>query len=220
MTRLLFTLILCAAAGALMPTAARATTTLTTSWSDVECGLVATDGTRTAQPCPGPSPSFSALAQPGEFVYVSATLNYTYSDDGLRLDRPWAYQLDESGLRVQVVEYESAGLYLISNDCRGRSCARPPDVVNSFDGPFLLLLGNNDTPDLFSGQQRFTATSGVAADWFFASTRTAFMAVNAQVVQSVTPIPEPQTWALMLAGLGALTWWAARRPATAASCTG
>ncbi len=197
-------LIVCVAAGVLLPPAARATTTLTTSWSDIECGIIATDGTRTARPCPGPTPSFSALAQPGESVYVSATLNYTYSDDGLRLDRPWGYQVDGSGLRVQFVEYESAGLYLVSSDCRGRSCPRPTDVTSSFNGPFLLLLGNNDTPDSFSGQQRFTATSGVSANWPFAGTRTAFMAISAQMVQSVTPIPEPQTWALMLAGLGAL----------------
>jgi hypothetical protein len=210
MSRPLFSLILCAAAGVLLPTAARATTTVSTSWSDIECGLIASDGTRTVQPCTGPSPSFSALAQPGQSVYVSATLNYTYSDDGLRLDRPWAYQVDENGLRVQVVEYESAGLYLYSNDCRTRSCPRPPDVVTFFTGEFLLLLGNNDTPDSFSGQRRYTAGSGIPAGDYFPSVRSAWIGVGS-VIQSVTPVPEPQTWALMLTGLGALAW-AARRP--------
>jgi hypothetical protein len=202
-----------AATTALLATpAVHATTTLTTTWTDVECGFIGSDGTRTVQPCNGDLRSFTAVVNtPGEAVYVSATLNYTYSDDGLALDRPFFYQTDVFG-GVRLVTNESAAIYVGSNNC-GRGCPFRPEVVNNSSGPFVLILGDNDTPDSFSGQQNYFASSGNSTVAPLPGPRTAFLSLNATVVQSVSPIPEPQTWALMLAGLGALALGVARRPA-------
>jgi hypothetical protein len=146
-------------------------------------------------------------------VYVSATLNYTYSDDGLALDRPFAYQISELG-GVRVVNYESAAIYVGSNSC-GRGCPPRPEVISSFSGPFALILGDNDTPDSFSGQQNYFASSGNSPVFPLPGPRTAFLSVSVTNVQSVSAIPEPQTWALMLTGLGALAWAARRAPLAA-----
>ena len=47
---------------------------LDVSWSDVTCGLIGADGTRSQHMCDGRS--FSAHVDPGEAAYVSATLHY------------------------------------------------------------------------------------------------------------------------------------------------
>lgn len=197
---------------------ASALTTLTFNWTDVTCGIVAADGTQTAaQTCTGGggvSPSFSAVVNAGESVFVSANLRYTYSDDGLGLERPFAFQLDPSGLRVRFVDHEAAALYALSNDCQSRYCQRPPELTDAFVGPFVLILGDNAFPDSFSGEQNYFASAGLSAGSPYGqASRGAFLAINgSQVLQGVAaPIPEPATSALMLFGLVAVVGATRRR---------
>jgi hypothetical protein len=194
--------------------------TLELDWSDIKCGVTTPQGTTYAV-CD--RLSFTALVQPGSYAFVTATLNYRYRDDGLPLVvigsdglpvigsdgqpvvRPYAFQTNSRG-SVQLVFNKSAGVNLLSNACNGRLSCGPPSDTSSFDGPFLLTFGVNDQPDDLTGQLTFTATAGVANfPTPGASTRTAFIGISNTTVlssvSSVSPVPEPSTYALMLVGL-------------------
>jgi hypothetical protein len=198
--------------------------TLDLDWSDVKCGVTTPQGTTYAT-CNGLS--FTTLVQPGSYAFVTATLNYTYHDDGLPLVavgsdglpvvgsdglpvvRPYAFQSTSSG-GVLLVFNEAAGINLVSNACTRFNC-QPPGYTYSFDGPFLLTFGVNDQPDDLTGQVTFTATAGIG-DFPGADTRTAFIAIaNTAVYSSVSPVPEPSTYGLMLAGLLGWAGMAKRR---------
>jgi PEP-CTERM motif len=189
------------------PVTASATTSLTYHWSDIQCGVSSPSG-----PMYGTcsQPSFSAVVQPGESVFVTATLNYTYSDDGATLASRGAFQLDSMGLRMLFVDHEAGGLYFTSNQCRDArgNCPRfRTEFIDAFNGPNYLIFGNNSTPDSFSGQVTYTASNTVIPNWFGPTQASAFMGVYHTVTYSastVPAIPEPSTWALMAVGMFAL----------------
>ncbi len=191
--------------------AATAMTTLTYEWTDVRCGIVAPDGTRQALPCPGNGPSFTARVQPGESVFVTATLAYRHHDDGLLLDRPETFQVDPSGLRSNPVYHEASSLYFASNACLGRYCRPYPHWTESLNGPFSVLIGDNAVADDLSGGINFSATAGLIDSWYGSEMRTAYFGVSTvRTFSQVNAVPEPSTYALLLAGL-LLTSAAARR---------
>jgi hypothetical protein len=190
--------------------------TLDVYWSDIKCGVTTPQGTTYAA-CNGLSftgLSFTVLVQPGSYAFVTATLNYTYHDDGLPLvvigsdglpaiggdglpvRTAGVFQSNSFGSVLRVFN-EAAGINLISN-----GCCYPPSYTYSFDGPFLLTFGVNDQPDDLTGQVTFTATAGIGDSSSIADTRTAFIGIsNTAVYSSVSPVPEPSTYGLMLAGL-------------------
>jgi hypothetical protein len=191
---------------------ASALTTLTYYWSDASCGIVEPDGAPTVVPCSSSSTSFGALVQPGHSVFVTATLNYTYHDDGLTLAQPSYFQADPSGFDVRVFDHEAGALtFFLTNACSSRYCSRPPHLLDSFNGPYTIVLGDNDVPDDLSGELTVTATSGIAASWFVPENRTAFFVIGPTTFEGVTPAPEPATYALMLAGLAMVSAAARRR---------
>ncbi len=192
---------------------ASAMTTLTYNWSNINCGLVDLDGTRTTLTCPSADLSFSAMAQPGQSVFLTATLNYAYHDDGLPLAERGYFQLDPYGLTGQLVDHEAGGLTFVTNGCSGfRLCPQPPHYIDSSNLPFKIVFGDNDQPDDLSGQSVFTVTAGIASDWFGGAPRTAFIRVaNVTTYSGVAPVPEPGTYALMLAGLALMGVAAQRR---------
>ena len=185
---------------ALAGVCACAETTLTYEWTNITCGIVAADGSRTEQPCA--STSFAAMVEPGQSVFVSASLSYTYSDDGLPLQQPVGFQTDAFG-GARPLDHESAGIYVVSNLCQGRLCTLQPDRIDSFGGPNALILGDNLVRDELTGEQTFFASSGVPSTWLQGGAqRGAFLNVVAAITFSgVPPVPEPGTYALMLAGL-------------------
>jgi hypothetical protein len=199
---------------------AAAMTTLTYDWIDIRCGVIGTDGSANASPCPEDRPRFSARVQPGEAAFVTATLSYRYHDDGLALDRTAQFQMDASGLQMRSFDHEAAGLYFITSACDDRYCRPLPHWTESFSGPKALLLGDNAVPDDLTGRLDFSATAGVEASFVGADTRTASFDVGfVQTFSPVNAIPEPTTSALLLAGLLLTGVRARRRRAAVATRT-
>lgn len=201
--------------------AAHAETTLTWGWTDIHCGVIAADGTRTQQPCD--ARSFSALVMPGESVFVGATLHYSYSDDGLALDPGgnWGFVTGCCG-SFRRVTHEAGALYLYSNQCSSlQECmGRPFDRVDTFNPTSSpLILGDNDVPDTITGELGLFATSGQSATSPFGAMRTAFVdALGFGHSGIAAAVPEPSSCALLLAGLAmlyAVTRRRARGPAIA-----
>ena len=189
---------------------ARGETTLTFEWTNITCGIIAADGSRSAQSCTGPS--FSALVEPGQAVFVSATLSYTYSDDGLPLDQLGFFQTDAFG-HGRSVDHEAAVIFMTSNQCLSRFCLlfrNDPAIIDTFSGPTGLIFGDNAVPDEASGVVGFFASAGVPSTQLSGGTRLAFFHASATTFSGVPPVPEPSTYVLMLAGL-ALLGVAARR---------
>lgn len=176
------------------------------SWSDVTCGLIGADGARSPQACDGRS--FSASVDPGEAVFVSATLHYQYSDDGLPLPPGlWAFP-GNPGVTYRV-SGEAGALYFYSNRCSSflECIGRPADRIDTFNrGSEPLILGNNDVPDSLTGELHLEATSGELATWPFGGVvRTAFLDASGRTISGIAPaVPEPASYALMLAGLAAV----------------
>ncbi len=186
--------------------AARAEATLTWEWTDIRCGIAGAGGSSVTQLCA--TPSFSALINPGESVYVSARLSYTYHDDGLALAQPVV--LRPTPNNQIVIDHEAAVVSLISNLCYDfRSCsAQAADHVDYFSGTgSLLFFGNNLVADDLSGEMAFFASSGVPATYPFGPLQrdVTFGVGVASAYSGIAPaVPEPASGALLLAGMAML----------------
>lgn len=190
---------------------AAAMTTLTYDWIDIHCGITSPDGTSAARPCPTDRPTFTAVVQPGESAFVTATLAYTYHDDGLPLDRQAGFQMDTSGFQMRYFDHEAAGVGFYSSTCQDRYCHPYAEWTETFSGPVRVLLGDNDVPDDLTGRIGFSVTAGVNSAWPGAETRTAFISAWSMEFSPVNAVPEPSTYALMLAGLMSMGFLARRQ---------
>jgi hypothetical protein len=127
------------ACGALLlfcATQADADVTLSGQLIDVQCSLGTASGLVPAE-CAWSSDGvfhhevgFEASIQPGESAYVTATLHYSYRDDGRPLESQGSFQLDPYGFEFAYTDFEAGALYSRSNLCEhGRAC--PPEPGSS-----------------------------------------------------------------------------------------
>jgi hypothetical protein len=185
----------------------QALVTLDTQIVDIRCGVTSDAGTAFSE-CS--SPSFSAALAPGQTAFLSLTVDFHYTDDGLPLERPFAFQLDPNGLNMLPVPYEAAVLYPQSNNCSGsRYCRPPPHLVLGGTGFAPLVLGLNDEPDDIRASWDLSVTIGAAAGQPLGATADLFLGFTPVTVSA--PIPEPATVALLGSGLAALAWRRRRR---------
>jgi PEP-CTERM motif len=83
------------------------------------------------------------------------------------------------------------------------------DALSIVNGP-ALVLGSNDHPDSFSGTIRVYVTNRDSRGVLFGGI-TPVLSIDSASDGGVAPIPEPSTFVLSLAGLGAIGWMARRR---------
>jgi hypothetical protein len=173
------------------------------------------------------SPCFPRLASPFEIGvfqlpgttdfshsrYLSYTFNYTYSDDGLAAGNG-SFESATLAFRPQVLE--SSGSFATSIDVVGA----PADAFAFVWGPphgYALVLGDNDHPDSFSGTLRVDLRPGGGSGSTLIGGLEPVLSLVSVTDGGVPPIPEPSTYALLLAGLGAIGVWAQRKRAANAS---
>lgn len=191
----------------LMSAPAQALVTLDTQIVDIRCGVTSDQGTRLAD-CA--SPSFSAAIAPGETAFLSLGVEFRYTDDGLPLDHPSAFQLDPNGFQMLPVPSEAAVLYPFSNNCSGsRYCRPPPHLTLGGTGFAPLVLGLNDEPDDISGRWDLSVTIGAVAGQPLGFSGDLFLGFTPVTVAA--PIPEPGTIALLVAGMVAIGLRSRRR---------
>jgi PEP-CTERM motif len=189
-------------------TPAAASVDLNLTLTDLNCTVTSPSGT-TAVPCDGTS--FAVALQPGWSARIGANVNYIYHDDGLAVEPARSqFQNDPFGVSSTRVDHEAAALYVNSSFCQQRVCPPLPVTSGTPFAPFFL--GRNDTPDDLTGSWAVFATSSVPSDstigsstvlsiaafGLFASADAGFGFVTA------TAVPEPSTYALLLAGLAGL----------------
>ena len=203
------TLFLHAAMALLLSTGAlpaRATATLDAWLTDFACSFTDENGITSGVPCNGPT--VTAVLGPGDAVMITATLNYTYHDDGLAIAEPrmaWI-QMDPNGFSTLFATHEVGWIYVSGTRCESRHCGHLDGLTELGTATFPpILLGLNDVADDLTGQLQVSA--GYRVEDGFNFTRTAGLSVSS----FTHSIPEPATTALMLVGLAAVGWAARRR---------
>jgi hypothetical protein len=148
------------------------------------------------------TPSPESPAGVGEFPWVDRTYwrtvlyyySFTYSDDG----QPRGDSTFESAT-LSFTPQQAGVSYQIN------VLGAPADAFSIVSGP-ALVLGNNDHPDSFSGTIRVDVTRGGATPGVSFGGITPVLSIDSAPDGGITPVPEPSTYALMMAGLGVLGW--------------
>jgi hypothetical protein len=146
---------------------------------------------------------FDVVLQPGQSASVTATLHYTYRDDGLPLTMPGAFQMDANGFDYLYTNFEAGALYAFSNDCRGsRYCPYPSDIsLGGSVGFPPLLLGLNSIPDHITGVLELSSSIFVPPQYPYGPLGTT---VYVEWLAEVRAVPEPGIVLQIAAGLALL----------------
>lgn len=141
-------------------------------------------------------------------------MHYTYHDDGLLIP-----SLDPS----QAAEYERGILSLSTRFAFTPNMCTPGMACNllgrlEFTSP-PFVLGSNDMPDDISGEVTLVARYSLTSAFypFGPSAAGGYLSVSIDGVRAQAisaPVPEPGSYALMLAGLAFLSLIAAKRRAS------
>jgi hypothetical protein len=181
------------------------------------CSTTSPDGTTTSVPCE--SGGWSPTLEPGWSALMTATIGYSYADDGRRLDSPASIQVSHMG--SVTASFESAVLYSVTSASRcsifhgGDHCSIdsvPYDAYFDVAASYPLFLSNNDVAEAVSGQ--FEVTTGWL--WrppsnFYGQGYTLTPTLSVDVWGIAHAVPEPSTWALMIGPLLGLGVFARRR---------
>ncbi len=150
---------------------------------------------------------------------MTATISYSYADDGRRLDSPASLQVSHTG--SVAASFESAVLYSVTSASYcgifhgGLHCSEditPHDVYFDVAASYPLFLSNNDVAEAVSGE--FEVTTGWL--WqpprsFYGQGYTLTPTLSVDVWGIAHAVPEPSTWALMIGPLLGLGVFAGRR---------
>ena len=204
--------LLFAVAAVTLASQAEAVTTLDAKLVDVSCSLAGPSGVQSFSCRTFVSSSFTetvgftAPVAPGQTATVQGFIEYTYSDDGLPLDRPHWFQMDANGFSTLRTDYEGAALYAMSNNCFGSRYCRPQSGTEPGGNTGFppLLLGLNDIPDRLGGRVPVSGTLTVAPGYPVGAQANVYVQWLAFSFSGVAPIPEPSTWMLLPLGLLAL----------------
>lgn len=188
------------AAGACAP--AQAMTTLSYHWTDVSCSVTRASGVSNAA-CS--EPSFQVSLSDFESATVSATLHYTYHDDGLPLDHIASYQLDAFGVAVGTTQVETGVLLFRSRPADGRT--GPPPGITLSGSTGVLTLGSNAHADDLSGSVPLYATLTTGAYVGYVGE----IGISVIPLVFASPVPEPSSAGLIALGLLGLWVRAAAR---------
>lgn len=158
----------------------------------------------------GPSPLSFTYSIPGYSLSVGSGFPTTSNDNFLGLNNPdMAFYLGDSFTINFGRTVNAVGLYLVAGDdaIAGelQLSVSGASVLNS-GTPFVISPGNNA---FFLGLVESDPALGFASATVRGMAPTdapgAFLAFTADDITSANAIPEPATWALMLAGLGLLS---------------
>ena len=192
--RMFVSAVACLACWTSTPVAAEAM--LNTSIANISCGITSPEGTVMGE-CD--TLSFAVSIAPGETAFLRGTLNYHYTDDGLRLPTPGGIQRDTLGGMI-FSEYEMGAVHVISSFCGGARFCGHPVYLTETGLPFTpLVLGQNDHPDDITGSLDVFVTIGFPANLQGGWSGTLFIGASPQVLSA--PVPEPAAVTLMGIGL-------------------
>lgn len=194
----------------LLPARADALAVLEVRLSNISCGISSAVGVQystcnTSVSESSGSVSFSAVLGEGQSAFVNATLDYVYRDAGLILDSPGIIILDR--FTVLDVTHEAGALRVFGNLCREPWHCMDPAVFYGGTWDETIVLGLNDRPDRISARIGLSSVGTINPEYFDlipGFTKSVGVSVGwiSDVYSATPPIPEPRTFALMLAGLG------------------
>jgi len=192
-----------------LSSSAVAKATLTARFINATC-LLASDSTVVPVECSplpdiGNAIGFDAVIPRDGSAFVTATLVYTYTDDGLPVGDYDVFYLDANAFTWETTYFEAGALYVTSNSCAGsRYCEHDPTLFMEGSTGFPpILLGLNTVADRVTGSITLFSTVAVTAPYQFESLTTpVYVGWNAVTYSGV--VPEPSTFLLTAAGLALL----------------
>jgi hypothetical protein len=147
-----------------LSSSAGAEATLSVRFTNANCllGSVSVECSTLPGVLSGNAIGFNAVIPRGGSASVTATLHYTYTDDGLPLEDSGVFYLDANGFTWETTCFEAGALYVASNLCAGsRYCAHDPALfIEGSTGFPPILLGLNTVADRVTGS--IDLFSGVA----------------------------------------------------------
>jgi hypothetical protein len=181
------------------------------------CTTTSPEGITTSVSCD--AAGWSPTLEPGWSALMTATIGYSYVDDGRRLGNPAPLQVsftqsmmttfESAVLFAETSASECAAFHGIANHC-GSSV--PYDTYFGEYGFPPLFLSNNDHAEDVSGQVT------VATGWkweppsiYYGQGYTVTPNLYVSTWGFAYAVPEPGTWALMLGPLIGLAWLSRRR---------